>query len=213
MPRIPKPVLYLPFNGNAKDYSGYDNHGTVYNATLTTGMYDKPNSAYSFDGTNNYIIVLNSTSLDLTNKITIGAWIYWNGSGDTHQGIISKGCLSYPGIRSWDWYILGDYLYWVSGDTIGSGGPKISKNSWTYVNVTADNDLSQVYLYKNGVAYGPYTDTLDNYDRSITIGALRRLETGISFFNGFISDVRIYNVALTPTQIKYLYNLTKRNYR
>ena len=48
-------VGYWPFNGNANDASGNGNNGTVNGATLTTDRNGNANSAYSFDGNNDYI--------------------------------------------------------------------------------------------------------------------------------------------------------------
>jgi len=41
-------VSYYPFEGNANDASGGNNHGTVINATLTTERFGRPNSANNF---------------------------------------------------------------------------------------------------------------------------------------------------------------------
>ena len=65
-------IAYYPFNGNANDESGNNNHGTVNGATLTTDRFSNPNNAYSFDGIDDFILVSHSNSLDITgNEITI----------------------------------------------------------------------------------------------------------------------------------------------
>jgi hypothetical protein len=69
---VPKDGLvgYWPFNGNANDESGNGNHGTVNGATLTSDRNGVANSAYSFDGTSNYINSnvknINGTSFSLS---------------------------------------------------------------------------------------------------------------------------------------------------
>ena len=45
------------FTENALDSSGNGNHGVVHGATLTTDRFGNPNSAYSFDGVDDYIFV------------------------------------------------------------------------------------------------------------------------------------------------------------
>jgi hypothetical protein len=59
-------TAYFPFNGNANDESGNGNNGTINGATLTTDRFGKENSAYSFDGVNDSIIINNSNSLSVT---------------------------------------------------------------------------------------------------------------------------------------------------
>ena len=68
-------VFNFPFNGNANDESGNGIDGTVYHAVLTEDRYDEPNSAYSFDGSNDFIELPLSSSLDITGEISISFWI------------------------------------------------------------------------------------------------------------------------------------------
>ena len=57
------------------DYSGFENHGTVYNATWSkTGGYDGF-GAYEFDGTDNYIEIPDTPALSALSEMTISAWI------------------------------------------------------------------------------------------------------------------------------------------
>lgn len=49
-------VLYLPFNGDANDYSGNNYNGVIYGAKRTEGFNGQPNTAYYFDGTNSIVI-------------------------------------------------------------------------------------------------------------------------------------------------------------
>lgn len=56
-------VSYYGFNGNANDCSGNSNNGTVNGATLTTDRFGNTNSAYSFNGTSDYISIHDTTSL------------------------------------------------------------------------------------------------------------------------------------------------------
>jgi len=73
-------VAYYPFNGNVNDESGNGNNGIVYGATLTNDRLGNPNSAYSFDGINDYISVPDSYSLrSPTEAVSISAWIYLKG--------------------------------------------------------------------------------------------------------------------------------------
>ena len=48
-------VGYWPFNNNANDESGNGNNGTVNGATLTTDRFGSSNSAYLFDGIDDFI--------------------------------------------------------------------------------------------------------------------------------------------------------------
>ncbi len=66
-------VAYYPFNGNANDESGNGNNGVVYGATLTSDRYGNANSAYEFDGVNDFISV--ATGLNFDSQFSISFWI------------------------------------------------------------------------------------------------------------------------------------------
>ena len=70
-------VGYWPFNGNANDESGNGNNGTVNGATLTTDRFGNSNSAYSFDGINDYIGT-NLSGITGQNSRTISFWFNSN---------------------------------------------------------------------------------------------------------------------------------------
>ena len=84
-------VAWYPFNGNANDSSGNGNNGTVSGATLTTDRFGNPGKAYSFNGTNAYISVPNSSSLSIVGDITISAWIYdYGDNGAGYHTVLTK---------------------------------------------------------------------------------------------------------------------------
>ena len=61
-----------PFNGNANDVSGNGNNGVVTGATLTTDRFGNPNTAFKFDGINDYIDL--GTGINYTSH-SISVWI------------------------------------------------------------------------------------------------------------------------------------------
>ena len=68
-------AAYYPFNGNANDESGNNNNPVFNNATLTADRFGSVNSAYHFNGKNNYIKILNSPSLNSKNTISLSVWV------------------------------------------------------------------------------------------------------------------------------------------
>ena len=49
-------VAYYPFEGNANDESSHQNHGIVYQASLSSNRLGSPGSAYAFNGTGSLFI-------------------------------------------------------------------------------------------------------------------------------------------------------------
>jgi hypothetical protein len=83
-------VAYYPFDGDAKDHSGNDNHGVVSGTTLTTDRFGNPDSAYLFDGLDDGIEVPHSKSLDIDREVTFSVWV---NLADVHRTpvFVSKG--------------------------------------------------------------------------------------------------------------------------
>ena len=86
-------VAYYPFNGNADDATSNHNNGAVYGATLTQDRFGNPNSAYYFNGTDNYIQVPFQTYLDRdqTQGYTVAFWFrFENNSPAGYVDILDK---------------------------------------------------------------------------------------------------------------------------
>jgi hypothetical protein len=86
-------VAWYPFNGNANDESGNGNNGLAVGPTLTTNRTGESNSAYLFDGTNDFISVKHQQKLNLPGSGTsfsFSAWVLPN-DGNLEMNIISKG--------------------------------------------------------------------------------------------------------------------------
>jgi hypothetical protein len=91
-------VASYTFTGNANDSSGNNLNGTVSGAKLTQYRYGADNSAYYFDGVNDYISIADNPLLNIADAITISAWM--KEDGESGRTIISKsaplrqGCIS-----------------------------------------------------------------------------------------------------------------------
>jgi hypothetical protein len=77
-------VACYPFNGSPRDMSGYLNDGVVNGAVLTTDRNGKAQSAYQFDGVNDYIEVPYSSTLDCENRISVTVWAKSDITGDKY---------------------------------------------------------------------------------------------------------------------------------
>jgi hypothetical protein len=89
-------VGYWPFCGNANDASGNNNNGTVNGATLTSDRFGNANSAYSFNGFSDFLLI--NQNFSTVGGITISCWAnlsadlqnnhsYVNFSDNNQQGV------------------------------------------------------------------------------------------------------------------------------
>ncbi len=205
-------VAYYPFNGNAHDESGNGNDGTVMGAALTSDRFGNPDSAYSFDGGDDYIQVPDDDSLDLSDGLTIMAWIK---SDNTEGGrvIVSK----WNDNTSDHSYIFKD---WDDSDRLSielrdnnegvfaslRGATPITIGEWILVATTFDSNAVKLYLNSAEDASSTATGIIKNSATDMLIGALFTWGGIYQNFDGVIDDIRIYNRALTNEEILELYH-------
>ena len=190
------------FAGNAKDTSGNGNDGTVNGASLTTDMLGRADRAYDFDGSNDYIEIENTFASDFgidgNSSKTILAWIKPHAfDGGTIWSIGSASntkefTLSIEsGEGNWKAQLHGIDEYFSAGGL----------NEWMCIAFVYDG--STFYIYNNGLLIESYSKTFDTGNNNpFRIGAGRNAG---QFFNGQIALPKIWNRALTQTEIQQLY--------
>lgn len=193
-------VAYYPFNGNADDESGNENHGAVYGATLTVDRFGNPDSAYAFDGQGDFIRIPDSDSLDITGDLSVAAWV----KTDSDDGLIFSNMLE---VSPHDGYQVKVDSFWDGAVLFMSGGDQlvgfepVNTGGWRHVCVTLSGTTA--YIYIDGLLdnSGPVgVPTANDVDQ--TIGASY---TPWYFFDGVIDDVFIYDRALSESEVEELY--------
>jgi len=189
-------IATYKLNGNATDLSGNHN-GTATSVTYVAGEFG---DAGSFNGSSSFI----STSNPLgTGNVaySVSAWIYLNSS--SHTGGI---------YAIWDGGTTGGVHLFFKVEAgkiqIGNYGASVTSlntlgiSQWVHVLVTRDAS-SNVVLYVNGSSDTTGTLTLNLSNNSPKIGALNNT---VQNFNGSIDQVRIFNKAISSTEVTTLYN-------
>ena len=204
-------VGYWPFNGNANDASGNANNGTNNGATLTTDRLGNVNSAYSFNGSSNYINVNSSSSLNTANmnQLSISGWFNNISSGSGGGFVVRLGNqnLTTGGI-GYEVYTNAGNLnvnnWWLNQNPHYSDSKPIQNNQWYFFVIVYDfvNNVSSFYV--NGTLVNSTTATL--YKSTNPILNIGRNTNIGSYFNGLIDDIGIWNRALSQQEISDMYN-------
>lgn len=208
-------VAYYPFNGNANDESGNGNHGIVSGATLTTDRFGNANSAYYFDGIDDYINIGNSSDFDFgTENFTISLWAYFPTTpahAKTLIGTWSGGDVGSSG----DWFLMG-----FSGDTnihLAFHDDYVASNHQHLIssNSITVGEWQHYVIIRNGTEVGIYNQgvkTSVSVDPGVPFSVNTNLLIGFEgnhpteyHFLGKIDDVHIYKRALSEAEILELY--------
>ncbi|ETR69943.1 MAG: hypothetical protein OMM_03594 [Candidatus Magnetoglobus multicellularis str. Araruama] len=209
-------VAYYPFNGNAKDESGNENHGIVYGASSTEDRFGNHNSALSFDGTDDYIDTNISDILLPNNSWSVCLWVNKN-LNNGYNGIFNKIYKDNNGVRL---HLYGEnneevIKYMLFGNdwkihTINLQSNTNSDLEWNFIVTQWDHNTKTAKLFVDNIFVGDETINWAsefNNSKSIQIGIAKQADYDYSlyYFNGFIDDVRIYNRAISEIEIKALY--------
>jgi len=191
-------------NGQAVDYSGNKNHGTLNDNTHNVPGLNGP--AWSFDGTSDCISIPDNDNLDIliAQSITYILW-YKPTSVIKNQQILYK----YAGGGADGYYLriegISSKLQFQGYSTDGDDGTVTSNNTitaglWTQIATVINS--TNVTFYINGSNNGSFTRVFGTTSNSqiLYIG-----EPSSQMIDGLIDDVKIYNRALTQQEITQLY--------
>ena len=197
------------------DSSGNGNTSSSFTGDVswTTGKFG---SALNFDGANDVVRIPETASIDMggtTQSYSVSAWIKtsMNVAAGTHAFLLAKRASSgvYPYIVYLD---QSEIACFETGDgtnyNVTCNSTALNNNTWHLITAVRDVSSDKIFIYVDGQPAGSATDTtvtsLANND-NVSIG-----NGGASYtekdFGGIMDDVRIYNRALSSTEVQALFN-------
>jgi concanavalin A-like lectin/glucanase superfamily protein len=213
-------VARYEFNGNANDLSGNDNHATVHDATLTSGKNGQVDSAYNFDGDDDYITLPTTSSLNTLedSSYTISVWVKlrsWGPNSNREVALLNK---DDEGLQFFPQH--GYMRLWSENRAIyptAIGSQEIGFGSFYHFVGVVNKESGVVRFYINGGidiadwlsnTWSPSVNTSSHSDsQAWRIGTLWEYNPDYTWFlNGVVDSVHMYNRALSSDEIKQLYN-------
>ena len=204
-------VLWLPgqddaYSSTIRDRSGNGNDGTITGATWKN---DTPGGIWylDFDGADDYVTIANHASLDMTDAITMGCWLYPIGGPATFAHMFARGNPAEPTFR----YVVSNQTLQVllanaGGQVaISSASGVFTMNIWQYFAFTwADSDDTvRIYVngneVKNGTVTGPLVPVASDMLIGITSDLGNELEGGLAL-------PRLNSTALSVPVLQAHYN-------
>ncbi|MDD2489490.1 MAG: prepilin-type N-terminal cleavage/methylation domain-containing protein [Bacteroidales bacterium] len=192
------------------------NNGTFYDSTstaCTTSLCpqivtdNQMGNVLSFDGVNDSISITSNDSLNIIKSITISAWVKITGGAIILSKTVGAGALNNPYDFRTNGAAIPKLVLVRANDLTFSVKESLSsiteKNHWNSVAITVDS-LQNYNFYINGinVGSGAYAFTPTENNNPVLLG---KRDDGWGFFNGLMNDIRIYNAALSSSQIKQNY--------
>ncbi len=206
-------------SGTLTDSSGNANTGTwggTGSSHYTTGKYG---NGSGFNGTDDY--VESSTIPSITTAITLSAWVKPNFTDGTGLQAYAK-IISQPVDSSnndpWDNYALGfdgsspaKFHAEISTGTSGSGinvysTSTIISGNWYFVSAVYNGQTLKIYVNGKEEGVTNTTLTIGVSNRKIYFGNLDSGNHSSNWYKGNIDEARIYNRALSPAEVRALYD-------
>lgn len=188
------------------DSSGNTNTGTTSGGTTTAA--GKFGLAASFDGTDDYISVANSTSLAMSSSITMSAWVKPTATDSTRDIFAKQNSGDYWMLRinSGEWQCIvnsgGDFS--DPGSVITNSTAAVA-STWQHVACTFDGKTVAIYVNGELKRTNSYTGSISTNSGGLRIGVNGSSNQD---FSGSIDEARLYNRALSPSEITHLYEFS-----
>ena len=223
-PRIITDGLVLCLDaGNTKSYPGSgtswsDLSGQGNNGTLTNGpTYSSDNGgAIVFDGSNDYVSISNMGLSSNTLEGWIKSYDGNQGGGTDIVSVLGKYSIIAAEKYTYIGFFGGDLTFRIDKGVRSSSHLNVhtvsyTANQWYHVALTYNSSNGSAVAYINGSNVGSTTAAtgivFDNTPNSIA-----RAGNG-NHFNGAVSVTKIYNKALTATEVQQNYNALKGRYQ
>jgi len=183
------------------DSSGHGNTGTLNNATWAAGSYG---TSIALSGSNSYVSVKESSSIELSKQLTVALWMYATPNSNVDPRVISKH-------YSWDVKLNGSgrFPQFSAGGRYAAMKTPLPTNTWKHVVFTFSSGTLKGYVDGVPVAFSTNTftgtETLPLQMYGLFIGTD---PSKTASFKGNVDDVRLYNEALSHADVLALYSAT-----
>ncbi|MGD9996483.1 MAG: LamG domain-containing protein [Ilumatobacteraceae bacterium] len=210
-------VLAYQFNSDtgttARDTGPKAIHGTYVNTTAaaaaSTSLAGKGKAAKLVGAQHQYVAVPERNALDV-NKFTLSAWVKYTGVQNDRTydrwEVLEKADAYWINIRTNGKVRVGGFF----GSCTSSSAWKyldsttaLPRNTWTHVASTYNGSTLTVWINGKKAGSRSVTGTTCNNNNPLAVGAKNYPAKGLleAFFDGQIDEVRIYNRALSASEI------------
>ena len=205
------PKSYTGSGSTWRDISGNGRAATLYNSPTYSSTQS---GSFSFDGVDDYADLTTTLQFD-TSDFTIAGWFRSNSGNSNYKQIWMSGYNGGQPVVEVG-VTTGLYFYVRPPSPSGLGcntATTVDDNQWRHFAAVKTSSLISLYLNGdfNVSTSGSFTSDVDS------AGELPRIGNGTSttnnrYFKGNISQIQVYNRAITATEIQQLFTATRGRY-
>ncbi len=207
-------VAHYPFDGNANDATPYQNHGVIGGNPIFEVPMHPHGGAFNirFDGVQDSVLAPNAVQL-ISDYTTVSFWIRVDGRNlaDAEAYILDFGHwnqrwkISLPQHLKIVWTTNSNNTQFTNfiSDMDSGDGNEMVIGFWWYVTMVHDGQFNIIYVNGQEVNRKPVVGRLNSTGRPLGFGN-NPIEGG-QYFIGALDNVKIYNKALTASEIATLY--------
>ena len=210
-------VLHL----DAGKTASYPGTGTTWNdisssamtATLRNTSYGTGGGGhFSFNGSNSAAVIPNNTVLD-TQSLSIEVWMSPASSLNQNGFWFEKGTVN----SQYSFFMSSGIVYWrMAGgayDTTATVSTYMTLNNWYHMVGTHASGTQRIYINNTVAGSGTGSPSIIANTAGVSIGNANGYASPSSYpFNGRIAVVRVYNRALTATEVQQNYDDQKARF-
>lgn len=188
--------------GNALDWMPGGNgslHGGAGWLNCTLG--GAPIRCLSLNGTSGYLSAPETQNIELTRQLTVALWVYATPSpnGDNAQRLVSK-------VYDWEVKLNGNHPQFSGAGDYAMMNYSLPLYTWTHIAFTYSSGVVTAYINGQPASLATNTFTSGTVLPSYLYGLYIGTDSSHSaFFAGQMSDVRIYNRALSAADLAALH--------
>jgi len=190
----------------ALDSSALKNNGTLVGmpSWVTEGQF---NGALLFDGKKDYV-TLGKDRFNITSKLSVSLWVKVEKTNNSYQTLIQRGRYVYPFMVQLEGNRIRTAVRTIQRESSHThylfSVTQLAENRWYHIAITYQNGKYILYIdgkqeskeFVNG-------ELAVERNHVTTIGG--QPAVGSSYFQGFLDDVRIYKIPLTPSQVQAIF--------
>lgn len=204
-------VSYWPLDeesGSTLSDATGPNNGTATGTSVVGGVLS---NSRTFNGSTHFILVPDSSSLDINSGISLGGWVYLGSKSSGEGALISKSPWD-----GWPYYLAINqgnatvrFRTWQLSNTDLNTSQTLSRGAWHHVIATWDGSTKRIYINGSLSESVAATGTMSSTTGAVCLGSVANgstCSTGTHILEGRLDEIGLWNRALTAFEVQTLYN-------